>query len=139
MLLDLSSTYDAVAEFEGMSILSSIESGLEVEGDFELLYQMFVNIIENAIRHCPRGTQIFIGAACDAGGRISVVIADDGYGIPEEERERVFGRFVRLATPRQVPGSGLGLALVAAIAAMHGYDIQLEDNNPGLKVIVNIH
>ena len=138
LLLDLIATYDAVTELDGKTMLSSVESGLQIEGDSELLCQMFVNIVENAIRHCPHGTTIFVKAERTTDGHINVIIADNGYGIPEDQRARVFQRFVRLDASRQRPGSGLGLALVAAIATMHNYSIRLEDNNPGLKVIVTM-
>lgn len=99
---------------------------------------MFINIIENAIRHCPAGTNVFVGAVPKRNGNIVITIADNGPGIPASERRRVLQRFVRLDSSRQTPGSGLGLALVAAIADLHGYNLRLEDNEPGLKVIVEV-
>jgi signal transduction histidine kinase len=64
------------------------------------------------------------------------VISDDGRGIPERDRDKVFDRFYRLETSRNTPGSGLGLALVAAVAELHHARIRLADNNPGLRVIL---
>ncbi|TIT77667.1 MAG: sensor histidine kinase, partial [Mesorhizobium sp.] len=69
--------------------------------------------------------------------RILVHVSDNGPGIPAEEREKVFQRLYRLDSSRTTPGSGLGLSLVKAVADLHGATITLEDNNPGLAVIVS--
>ena len=63
-------------------------------------------------------------------------VADNGPGIPEAERDKVFDRFYRLDRSRTTKGSGLGLALVKAIATLHGLSLTLSDNNPGLAVIL---
>jgi signal transduction histidine kinase len=138
LLSDLIETLESVTEPEGKLLSSSITPHLEIYGDRELLAQMFINIIENAIRHCPDGTNVFVGAEQRKNGSIVITIADNGHGIPASERKRVLQRFVRLDTARQTPGSGLGLALVAAIADLHGYSLMLDDNEPGLKVIVDV-
>ena len=75
--------------------------------------------------------QVSLGG--DAGGA-QVVIADSGPGIPEEWRDKVFQRFFRLEASRSTPGNGLGLSLVAAVAALHQGQVQLADNCPGLRV-----
>lgn len=104
-----------------------------VSGDGELLIQLFANLIENAIRHCPQGTAIRIALEeGQAGPR--VVVADNGPGVPAEERDNVFHRLYRLEKSRSTPGSGLGLSLVAAIAELHGARVTLKDNCPGLLV-----
>lgn len=140
--LDLSSlmtslvmTYAAVAEDAGKSLVSSIAPGIHIRGDRELLTQMFVNLIENALRHTPDGAKIGISLTMGTTGPVAEV-ADDGRGIPEEEFEKVFSRFYRLEDSRNTPGSGLGLALVAAVAEVHRARVQLADNAPGLKVSV---
>ena len=63
-------------------------------------------------------------------------MSDDGPGIPASEREAVFQRFYRLDSSRSSTGSGLGLSLVAAVAGLHGIDVALEDNQPGLKAVL---
>lgn len=131
----LAATYEAVAEDLGRSLTSRIEPGLSVRGDRELLAQMLVNLIENALRHTPPGSKIDIALRRDGPDLVGEV-SDDGPGIPGSEHERVFRRFYRLETSRSTPGNGLGLALVAAIAARHGITVQLEDNRPGLKVLL---
>ena len=67
-----------------------------------------------------------------------IVVTDRGPGVPETERERVLGRFVRLEASRSEPGSGLGLSLVAAVARLHGGALRLEDNEPGLRVVLSL-
>lgn len=97
--------------------------------------QMFANLVENALRHCPPGTTIKLSVTRQ-GNRILVTVADDGPGIAADEREKVFQRLYRLDHSRSTPGSGLGLSLVRAIADLHGASIALEDCQPGLAVVV---
>ena len=72
------------------------------------------------------------------GGDIEVAVADHGPGIAPADRTRVLGRFVRLEGARSRPGSGLGLSLAAAVARMHGGVVRLEDNAPGLRVVLSL-
>jgi len=127
--------YEAVAEDAGMR-LELLPGGLAhalVFGDQDLLSQLLVNLIENAIRHCPQRTRIVVGLATTADGPV-LSVADDGPGIPAIERDNVFRRLYRLEKSRTTPGSGLGLALVKAIVDLHDATIRLEDNYPGLRV-----
>jgi signal transduction histidine kinase len=71
------------------------------------------------------------------GALAEIVVTDRGPGVPEAERERVIERFVRLEASRSEPGSGLGLSLVAAVARLHGGSLRLEDNHPGLRVVLS--
>jgi len=104
-----------------------------VHGDRALLTQLFANLIENAIQHSPDGAAIAVSAM--AGGEaLEIAVADNGPGIPEPFREKVFQRFFRLEESRTSDGNGLGLSLVAAIAALHEVPVLLEDNHPGLVV-----
>ena len=125
--------YAAYAEDQAKTIASRIEPGISVPGDRELLTQMLVNLVENALRHTPAGTRIEIGLARESSG-IVCTIADNGPGIPAEEYDKVFHRFYRLDASRATPGSGLGLSLVAAVASLHRIRIELSDNQPGLRV-----
>ncbi|TGS16516.1 ATP-binding protein, partial [Mesorhizobium sp. M1C.F.Ca.ET.187.01.1.1] len=95
-----------------------------VHGDRELLTQMFANLVENALRHCPPGTTINL-TVTRRGERVLASVADNGPGIPPGEREKVFQRLYRLDHSRSTPGSGLGLSLVRAIADLHGATIAL--------------
>lgn len=129
----LADSYEAVAEDAGQKLHTSIEAGLTLTGDAALLTQMLVNLIENAIRHCPAGLPLHLRAFTQAQALV-IEMADAGPGIPAVDRDRVFQRFVRLDTARQTPGNGLGLALVKAVAGAHGGAVQLADNHPGLVV-----
>jgi signal transduction histidine kinase len=104
-------------------------------GDAELLTQLFANLIENAIRHCPKGSRIDIKLS-EARARVVFEIVDNGPGIPQDERGNVFRRLYRLEKSRTTPGHGLGLSLVSAIVLLHDGTIELGDSNPGLKVTV---
>jgi signal transduction histidine kinase len=136
LLATLASTYSAVAEDMGKVLVSSIETNIHVGGDRELLTQLFVNLIENALRHTPSGAMVSIALARRAGEAIAEV-SDNGPGIPESERANVFKRFYRLDHSRSTPGAGLGLALVAAVADLHTARIELLDNKPGLGVALH--
>ncbi|SKA25577.1 Signal transduction histidine kinase [Enhydrobacter aerosaccus] len=129
----IADTYGPVAEEQGRSLSAAIEPGIETRGDRDLLMQMMANLVENAIRHTPEGTKISIALQRGPSGPLGT-IADNGPGIPEEDRQKVFRRFFRLERSRSTGGSGLGLSLVAAVAEMHGIAISLADNAPGLKV-----
>ncbi|MBI2508618.1 MAG: sensor histidine kinase [Betaproteobacteria bacterium] len=85
--------------------------------------------------HWPAGGGITVGLAQEAGTPV-LSVADTGPGIPAPEREKVFRRFYRLEAHRTTPGSGLGLALVKAVAELHGASVELSDNHPGLRVTV---
>ena len=112
-----------------------VENGLSLNGDRQLLAQMISNLVENALTHTPTGTTVLLAARRTAKGA-EIEVADNGPGIPEAERDKVFDRFYRLDRSRGTSGSGLGLALVKAIATLHGLSIRLEDRKPGLAVIV---
>ena len=113
--------------------LRRVEGGpVPVHGDAELLTQMLVNLVENALRHTGPGAEIMVTAA-HRGAAATLSVADNGPGVPEPERERLFDRFYRLERSRSTPGSGLGLALVAAVARLHGAQVTLFDARPGLE------
>jgi signal transduction histidine kinase len=114
-----------------------LDSLLEVVGDRELLTQLFANLLDNASRHSPCSARITV-TAIGQGGLVLVTIADNGPGIAPEFREKVLQRFFRLETSRSTPGSGLGLSLAAAIARIHGTELELAANDPGLKVTVRV-
>jgi len=138
ILQTIAEIYADVAEDDGKS-LSSVElhqTAARIHGDPELLTQMFANLVENALRHCPPGTTIKLSVARQ-GDRMLAGVADNGPGIPADKRENVFQRLYRLDHSRSTPGSGLGLSLVRAIADLHGASIALEDCQPGLAVVVS--
>jgi len=129
----IAEAYEDVATSEGHVFATEIESGIEIEGDKDLLSQALANLVENAIRHTASGTDIALELRCK--GKAAVLsVADHGPGIPEAERTNVLKRFYRLEQSRTSPGSGLGLALIKAIAELHDATLSLSDNAPGLHV-----
>lgn len=125
--------YQPMAEERQQRFTADIASGLTVWGDRELLAQMVANVIENAMKHSPTGASVDLRTIQSADA-IAVAVIDSGPGIPVADRGRVFQRFYRLESSRSTPGSGLGLSLVEAIAALHQVSIELTDNDPGLRV-----
>jgi signal transduction histidine kinase len=123
------------AEDAGQSLCIEDGGPLVVEGDPELLTQMLVNLVENALRHAGANARVRVLTAAE-GGDATVSVADNGPGVPKRERQRIFDRFYRLEASRSTPGSGLGLALVAAVARLHGAVVSLSDAKPGLSVRV---
>ncbi|MCB1369238.1 MAG: HAMP domain-containing histidine kinase [Rhodobacteraceae bacterium] len=135
ILDDLADTFALMAEDAGQS-LRYLRDGTvryEIEGDTAMLQQMAMNLLQNAITHCGPGNRIDLRLDHVAGG-IRLCVADTGPGIPEAARQAVFEPFRRLDHSRSRPGSGLGLALVRAIAERHKATIRLSDNAPGLRV-----
>jgi len=126
--------FDTVIEDAGQSLVVDITPGVRVLGDKDLLTQMLANLVANATRHCPAGTEIKVILTGDPVPEF--VVADTGSGIPEREREAVLRRFYRLEKSRTTPGSGLGLALVKAVADLHDAVLTLSDNGPGLRVTI---
>jgi signal transduction histidine kinase len=128
-------TYAPVAEDRGQRLQAMVGRGAKVHGDRELLLQMIANLVENSIRHCRSGVAIIVSLTDEAGAP-ELRVTDTGPGIPDGEREKVFRRFYRLEASRTMAGNGLGLALVKAVAELHGASVELSDNHPGLCVTV---
>ena len=106
-----------------------------VRGDRALLGQMLSNLIENALRHTPEGTDVEVCLRSEQ-GKVILSVADHGPGIPPDERDKVLERLYRLDRSRQTQGHGLGLSLVDAVAGVHDAALTLSDNAPGLRVEV---
>jgi signal transduction histidine kinase len=126
--------YAPVAAERGIRIALAADEA-HVRGDRDQLFQLVVNLLDNALKHAPAGSQVELALDAAADG-VRLQVADRGPGIPEAERERVFDRFQRLEVHRGTPGIGLGLSLVRAIVRHHDGRIQLLDNAPGLRVQV---
>jgi signal transduction histidine kinase len=139
IVADIVELYEAVAEEQGARLTSSIEPGLEMSGNRELLAQALGNVVDNALKYGAAGSDGEVGVAARRNGdRLEISVADRGPGVPPEDRERALERFVRLDSSRSLPGSGLGLALAAAIARLHQGSLRLEDNAPGLRVVFSL-
>ncbi len=127
--------YAPTIEDGGRPFAVALAPGITVEGDRELLTQLFANLLENAIGHTPAGTGIRVELERSDDGRFGhASVSDAGPGIPTPEREKVFRRFYRLEQSRTTPGNGLGLSMAAAIADLHQTRMSLSDNRPGLRV-----
>ncbi len=137
LVTDLADSYQPALEDAGRKLTRDIASGIEVEGNKELLAQAGVNLLDNALRHTPPGTEIGISLAART-DEIALAVSDRGVGVPPADRERVFQRFTRLESSRSTPGHGLGLSLVAAIAHAHGGFAGIEDNHPGAIVMITL-
>jgi signal transduction histidine kinase len=130
---------DSVSLFESdfaekrQQVEISASNPVIVRGDGQALRQLLVNLLANANRHTAEGTRITVGARRENGGAV-LEVCDNGEGIAENQREAVLKPFTRLDASRSVAGSGLGLALVNAIAIRHGASLELADNKPGLCV-----
>jgi signal transduction histidine kinase len=125
--------YAPVSEERGIVLESSVAPGAHVLGNRQLLAQALANLLDNAIKFTPDGGHIHV-ALDGSGSSPQVIVEDNGPGIPADKREMVLGRRVRLDEARNVPGSGLGLSLVAAVTKLHGAHLVLDDAGPGLKV-----
>ncbi|MDB5613802.1 MAG: signal transduction histidine kinase [Devosia sp.] len=136
VLETLYDAYEEVAREHGQTLVFTAAPLPPIVGDRDLLTQLFANLIENAIRHCPPGTRITLAVAAEPGQSFSISVTDTGPGIPAAERERVFQRLYRLDKSRSTPGHGLGLSLVKAIADLHGASIEIGDNHPGLHIAI---
>lgn len=127
--------FSPAAEDRGLQLHAEIGRELRVSADPELLTQMVVNLVDNALRYCPPGAKIRVLATA-VGDQLELAVCDTGPGIPVQERENVLRPFYRLESSRTTEGSGLGLSLVAAIAKRHEAKLSLADNDPGLRVSV---
>jgi signal transduction histidine kinase len=132
--------YEPLAEDAGVALRLEAAPGLWVHGNRELVGQAVANLLDNAIKYGAEGTQEHPAAVTVMASRdqdsVLVTVGDTGPGIPEDERDRVLERFVRLEAARSRPGFGLGLSLAAAVARLHGGVLRLNDNNPGLKAVL---
>jgi signal transduction histidine kinase len=138
LLAQLGEVFGPVAEDARHHLSLDLNGPAIIQGDRELLIQLFSNLIENAILHTPEGTRVTIGLHCESGEAIASV-SDDGPGVPPEEHERLFRRFYRREASRSRPGYGLGLALSAAIAELHGARIAI-DSRParGFSILLRM-
>jgi signal transduction histidine kinase len=141
---DVGELYEPLAEEKGLAL--KVDAGIPapVRGNRELVGQALANLVDNAIKYAGSNgklngepTEILVRAGNEK-DRIVLTVEDHGPGIPEADRDRVVERFVRLDQSRSEPGLGLGLSLASAVARLHGGELKLEDNHPGLKSIIDL-
>jgi signal transduction histidine kinase len=137
LLTELAESYAPAFEDQGRVFLWSIEPGLEVEGDRELLAQSMANLLENAQRHTPGDTVVRMTGS-SAGQLVCMQVADNGPGVPKADLARITKRFARLESSRNTQGHGLGLSLVTAVARLHGGRLALKNTAPGLAATVEL-
>ncbi len=145
---DVVELYEPVAEEAGLAMTCEITTGATVSANRHLIGQAAANLVDNAIKYSAGAGK---DGEADAGrdrrinvtvrvvaGLVELSVADRGPGIPPGDRERALRRFVRLEASRSQPGTGLGLSLVAAVARLHAGEVRLEDNAPGLRVVLSL-
>ena len=139
---DVGELYEPLADEKGIALKVDAPAAAPVRGNRELVSQALANLVDNAIKYAGQNGQangvpaeIVVKAGND-GDRIMLSVADRGPGIPDADRGRVVERFVRLEQSRSEPGSGLGLSLASAVARLHGGELKLEDNHPGLRSVI---
>ena len=138
LLADVAELYEPLAEAAGLAFNVEGErtaTGATVQGDRDQLFQAVANLVDNAIKFSSPGGAVTLSLA-PAPDQLEIAVADRGPGVPEDAREKVVERFYRLEESRTMPGSGLGLSLVAAVARLHGGHLALSDNQPGLRAAV---
>jgi signal transduction histidine kinase len=127
--------YEPVAAERQIELRAQDCATAMLRGSRQLLAHALANLIDNALKFTPAGGRVDVRVVHDA-SRLELIVADSGCGIPPDDRKRALERGVRLAGSEQAPGSGLGLSLVEAVARMHHASLELEDNNPGLRVVL---
>jgi signal transduction histidine kinase len=133
--------YEPLADDKGIHLKVEAPAAAPVHGNRELISQALANLVDNAIKYGAgmNGAEAeIVVTARGEGDRILLAVADSGGGIPAADRGRAVERFVRLEQSRSQPGSGLGLSLASAVARLHGGDLKLEDNHPGLRTVISL-
>jgi signal transduction histidine kinase len=132
---DLCEMYHPLAEESGVSVAVEEPREISFFGNRELIGQAVSNLVDNALKYAASGRNIRIGLD-ESDSSIRIWVADRGPGIPANRREEALRKYRRLDEARATDGSGLGLALVSAVARLHGGELVLEDNSPGLRAVL---
>jgi len=139
---DVAELYEPVAEEAGLELAIETADGIEICANRQLVGQAVANLADNAVKYSARAGRpapsVIRVSATAKDGMAEISVADRGPGIEPCDRERALRRFVRLEKSRTQPGTGLGLSLVAAVARLHNGSIRLEDNDPGLRVVLTL-
>jgi signal transduction histidine kinase len=136
VVADAVELYEPAAEAKSVRLLLTSQGApVMMRGDSNLLFEAVANLVDNALKFTPRGGCVTVRAFARA-GTIGVEIEDTGPGISEDERDAVRRRFYRTEASRHTPGSGLGLALVAAVARLHSMDLVISDADAGCRITI---
>jgi signal transduction histidine kinase len=134
LLAEVADFYGVVAEERGIDLKLETPREVPAYGDKAMIQQAVANLMDNAVKFSPEGGTVKLAASVS--DRVRVMVSDQGVGIPPTERGSATDRFYRGESARNTPGSGLGLSLVLAVAQLHGGELHLEDNNPGLRAVL---
>lgn len=136
LIEDLAELYGPLAEEQGQRLECVVTPGLHHPLHRELVGQALANLVDNALKYGAAGGVVTLSARAIAGGGLTIAVADTGAGIAPADRAAALRRFGRLDPARHQDGAGLGLSLVAAVARLHDGTMRLEDNAPGLRVVL---
>ena len=135
---DIVEMYEATADEQGVLLVQLYGPGLPARGDRNLLGSALASLVDNAIKYAGQGTTVEVSCGQDGAGAW-LAVRDNGPGVPASELPKLTQRFYRLDKSRHLPGNGLGLSIVAAIAALHGGSLEIEDAAPGLCVRLRLN
>jgi signal transduction histidine kinase len=129
--------FQPLAEEQGRSLTLREQDIAIVQGDSELLMEAIANLVDNALKYTSPGGSVWVGATCE-NGHPAILVADNGPGIPAEERSRIFNRFYRVQRGNLAPGHGLGLSIVEAIARLHDFRMEVRSAPEGGALFVMV-
>jgi signal transduction histidine kinase len=136
LVAEVADLYGAVAEERGIVLQVDMPEAVPAYGDKAMIQQAIANLVDNAVKFSPEGGTVRVSVSVAI--KIFVAVSDQGPGIAACEREKATDRFYRGESARSTPGSGLGLSLVLAVAYLHGGELRLEDNQPGLRAVLGL-
>ena len=128
--------YEPLAEAKEIKFTLEAREPVFILGDFDLLVEAIANLVDNAIKFTPSGGLVSITVKANLAGFL-IRVSDNGPGIAPFEREQIFKRFYRSQKCHHIPGTGLGLSMAATIADVHGFDLRVEDNQPGAAFVIS--
>jgi len=137
VITDLAELYDAVADESGKKFKLSVPPTLTTYGDRDMIQQALANLLDNALKYSPIGASVELRAARE-GTDVRIDVIDQGPGMSDADMKRATERFFRAEAARNSPGSGLGLALVQAVALLHGRGLVLSHGDPGLVATLRL-
>lgn len=129
--------FEPVARERGLMLTGRMQPGLIVAGNRQLLAQLIINLVENALKFVPTGGRIEV-AVLRRAGQACLTVSDDGPGLSREQRQRAGQPFAHVVNQADGDGGGLGLMLVSAISRLHHAHWVLEDNQPGLRAVLEL-